>query len=505
LPQTKPNITSEQKINGKEKKGTNMMSSSVPKSFLFGSLPPSRQKSPSLSPSPSSSATSSTSPRSPRFSAVYTRPELSSLHSPPLAEIRARSGSTAEPPRKRSGTLSTIASFWEGRKDTEKEREREKEKHHKDDHKHDKKEQVRLHKEEKKEREKEKKRSFRSKEANTVISTEVLAAVQGLNDIQRSKPNTCSSPSSPRSPKTSPPSSPRLSKISPPSSPRLSKTSPPSSPRTPSSHPPSPSLTPTPEAPKKTERVKHKARSEGSLLSAIFSRKLDRGAIMQKSSSLIELKPVGVASSATTSKSGSAIEIGKKPGYFGVTLQEAMDLQKEKYPNLRVPVIIVKLTEAILLFEGCKAEGIFRVAGSTQQVQKMQQQFNVMNFDEISSDPHVLVGVLKQWLRELREPLIPNSIYAECLQCETTMECLKVIGKMPELNKVSFAHFVVFLRELAKPEHLPYTKMDVHNLCLVSAPVLFRCPSTDMAELVVNMQKEKVFLGLVLESPAFTE
>ena len=75
--------------------------------------------------------------------------------------------------------------------------------------------------------------------------------------------------------------------------------------------------------------------------------------------------------------------------------------------------------------------------------------------------------------------------------------------------------------------------MDVNSLCLVTAPVLFRyfkllfflsfffaffgsfiyvchlfivrfrCPSTDIAGLVVNNQREKLFLHLVLESPAF--
>ena len=69
---------------------------------------------------------------------------------------------------------------------------------------------------------------------------------------------------------------------------------------------------------------------------------------MQKSSSLIEMKQMIDA----TSKSGSALQLGKKQGYFGVTLHEAMEMQKEKFPNLLIPVIMPKLTEAILLFGG---------------------------------------------------------------------------------------------------------------------------------------------------------
>jgi len=156
-------------------------------------------------------------------------------------------------------------------------------------------------------------------------------------------------------------------------------------------------------------------------------------------------------------------------------------------------------------YDGCRTEGIFRVAGSSQLVTKLQLHYNDMNFDENSSDPHVLVGVLKQWLRELKDPLIPNTLYQECVECEAVEDCLKTIDKLPLLNKECFGHLVRFLRIIAKPENHEYTKMDVSNLCVVFAPVMFRCPTTDMAELIVSMQKERLFLAHVLESSAFGE
>jgi len=259
------------------------------------------------------------------------------------------------------------------------------------------------------------------------------------------------------------------------------------------------------EKPKEIVKLKEKsvwkekkAKSEGSLIASIFSKKL-----IDKSVSQIEMKSVPTATPPT--KSGSALNLVKsKPGYFGISLEDTMSLQKDRYPFSPIPVLLVKITEAIMLHDGFKTEGIFRVAGSSQQVAKLQQQFNDMNFGDVSTDPHVLVGVLKQWLRELKEPLIPNSIYYDCLQCESPEDTLQAIDKLPQLNKDTFGHLVLFLRELSRSEHQEFTKMNVHNLCLVSATVLFRCPSTDMAELMVNMQKEKVFLGLVLESSAFS-
>lgn len=469
-----------------------MQSSSVPRGFFFGSLS-------------SKQSSSSSSKSSPRYTSCIVSERVPGALHPPVAESRSRSGSTSERSegRKRSSTISStvdhLTSFWESKKEKHKEKEHEKkmekqatrdravskaiaiigkeptrlnERHDKKGHREESKSldihnnHYHQHQHNFNNQENSRVRS-NTKEASIVISSEVLEAVKGLPGFSPSSSSSVPSSSSTYIPYT--PSSTTVSFTA--SEPRVVRDG----------------------------RVKHKARSEGSLLSLIFSKRFDRGGLMQKSSSLIELKALP-APAPEAPKSGSALQIGKKPGYFGVTLQEAMDMQKEKYPNLRIPVIMVKLTEAILLFEGRKAEGIFRVAGSIQQIQKMQQQFNEMNFDEISSDPHVLVGVLKQWLRTLKEPLITNDIYSECLKCETPDDCVRAVSKMPELNQAALAHFVGFLRELSKPECLPFTRMDVHNLCLVSAPVLFRCPSTDMAELVVHMQKEKVFLGLLLES-----
>eukprot|EP00026_Physarum_polycephalum_P005822 Phypoly_transcript_05861.p1 GENE.Phypoly_transcript_05861~~Phypoly_transcript_05861.p1 ORF type:complete len:542 (+),score=112.68 Phypoly_transcript_05861:205-1830(+) len=538
-----------------------MQPAAIHKSFLFGPLSP--------------RSSSNTSPKSPRFSISFGRTEVipPTSPSPPLAETRPRSGSDSDHPKKRErgakdrrGTLSTtvdhIAALWHshGNKDEKKDKEERK-----DNQKEEKKEAERKHsgtrtraattpvmitgkgpgminekegKKVQKEAEKRKapsiderkvhtevdkngykevhyKRNIKrySRDANAVISTEVVGALKGLNEpkpktkpiippLSFTSPRTACPPS-PTSPRNIParptsPTSPRsLSSSSaptPPTSPR--ENSPPSSPKSSADNLRFSSLfTRSEPHQKERERVRHKARSEGSLLAAIFSKKLERGGLMQKSSSLIALSPL---ENRDIGKSGT-IQTGKKPGYFSVSLSEAMEMQKEKYPNLSVPVIMVKLTEAILQYGG-KTEGILRVTGNTQQVCKMQEQFNEMNFEEISKDPHVLAGVLKNWFRELREPLIPNCIYRDCLDCETPTECLTIINKMPELNKAVFAHFVGFLRELSKPEYLTYTKMDVNSLCLVSAPMLFRCPSTDMADLIVNMQKEKAFLGLALES-----
>ena len=45
---------------------------------------------------------------------------------------------------------------------------------------------------------------------------------------------------------------------------------------------------------------------------------------------------------------------------FGTTLEEVMDLQKEKFPEHHLPWVVTILTDAVLQLKGPLTEGIFR-------------------------------------------------------------------------------------------------------------------------------------------------
>ena len=85
---------------------------------------------------------------------------------------------------------------------------------------------------------------------------------------------------------------------------------------------------------------------------------------------------------------------------------------------------------------GHKTEGIFRVPGKNDEISRLKAQFNKvllrsawlslgriaqrsraprvcreqMDYTITSDDPNDLGGCLKMWFRELKDPLIPNSI-----------------------------------------------------------------------------------------------
>ena len=53
---------------------------------------------------------------------------------------------------------------------------------------------------------------------------------------------------------------------------------------------------------------------------------------------------------------------------FGNTLQEVMDLQRDIFPDRKIPWIQHTLSEQILLMQGKQTEGIFRVPADVDEV-----------------------------------------------------------------------------------------------------------------------------------------
>lgn len=74
-----------------------------------------------------------------------------------------------------------------------------------------------------------------------------------------------------------------------------------------------------------------------------------------------------------------------------------------------------------------KEEGILRLSGGKQRIEAFIQEFDEgkeVVFDKV--DPHVVSGVLKQFFRDLAEPIIPPRI---------NEQVLKVLGKTKKNQK----------------------------------------------------------------------
>jgi hypothetical protein len=68
---------------------------------------------------------------------------------------------------------------------------------------------------------------------------------------------------------------------------------------------------------------------------------------------------------------------------------------------------------------GLEIEGIYRLSGSAMHLQIFRDVFDkgeVPNFPGYNADAHVVAGLLKKFLREMAEPVIPFALYPKFLE-----------------------------------------------------------------------------------------
>jgi hypothetical protein len=171
-------------------------------------------------------------------------------------------------------------------------------------------------------------------------------------------------------------------------------------------------------------------------------------------------------------------------------------MQQQQFPKMHYPRILVFLVHSILRLNGCKSEGIFRVPGDADCIinLRLRLEKNEYNDDGIH-DPNVPAGLLKYWLRELGEPLIPELMYEDCIaHSDSAAHAQQVISSLPDINKRVAQFLIKFLQKVAEPEHQKHTKMSAQNLAMVFAPSFLRCPSDNPTYILEYTKHEQMFL-----------
>ncbi|CAG8575102.1 10612_t:CDS:10 [Paraglomus occultum] len=188
------------------------------------------------------------------------------------------------------------------------------------------------------------------------------------------------------------------------------------------------------------------------------------------------------------------------PSVFGEKLDDIMKLQKEKYPDLKIPRILPFLSVAILNLQGKTSEGIFRVPGDVDAVAELRLRIENNQYDIAGiTDPNIPSSLFKYWLRELAEPLIPSEFYDECIRSSDDVDAaIEIVKRLPEINRRVVAFTINFLQLFADPMTIKSTKMNTNNLAMVFAPSFLRCPSENLAVVFENTKYEQTFVKTLL-------
>ncbi|XP_069864390.1 unconventional myosin-IXb-like isoform X4 [Dipodomys merriami] len=176
--------------------------------------------------------------------------------------------------------------------------------------------------------------------------------------------------------------------------------------------------------------------------------------------------------------SGRKAEPGAEPGHFGVCVGS---LTSDK---ASVPVVLEKLLEHVEM-HGLYTEGLYRKSGAANRTRELRQ--------ALQTDPaavkledfpiHAITGVLKQWLRELPEPLMTFAQYGDFLRAvelpekqEQLAAIYAVLEHLPEANHTALERLIFHLVKVALLEDV--NRMSPGALAIIFAPCLLRCPDT---------------------------
>ncbi|XP_014277540.1 SLIT-ROBO Rho GTPase-activating protein 1 isoform X1 [Halyomorpha halys] len=173
------------------------------------------------------------------------------------------------------------------------------------------------------------------------------------------------------------------------------------------------------------------------------------------------------------------LNITTQPKLFGGSLGEYIDST-----NQDIPLIIRSCIRIINLY-GLHHQGIFRVSGSQVEINNFRDAFE-KGEDPLAditdaSDMNSVAGVLKLYLRELREPLFPIIYFEQFMdlaQLESkhdfVIKMKDLIQSLPRSVIIVMRYLFAFLNHLS--EFSDENMMDPYNLAICFGPTLVPVP-----------------------------
>jgi hypothetical protein len=153
--------------------------------------------------------------------------------------------------------------------------------------------------------------------------------------------------------------------------------------------------------------------------------------------------------------------------------------------------------------KGYQTEGIFRVPGDVGDMANLRIEIEHGDYSASKvSDAHVPGSLLKLWMRELEKPIVPTDMYdaaIDAAKADDPEKSVKIAESLPPLNRKVAFYIIQYLRDLAKPENVPATKMGTPNLAMVFAPNFLRCPSEDPSVIFSTQKHQQTFVKHLIE------
>ncbi|CAH1773515.1 unnamed protein product [Owenia fusiformis] len=190
----------------------------------------------------------------------------------------------------------------------------------------------------------------------------------------------------------------------------------------------------------------------------------------------------------------------KKNAIFGVDLETIV--KREKL-GTNVPILVMQCIDEIE-HRGLDVVGLYRLCGSAKRKVELREEFE-RDIRKVELSPNsvpdinVVTGILKDFLRELPEPIFTNSLYQMLLDAlsvrlpsdpgGSAKLMLSILECLPKANQETLAFLLDHLKKVANRAEA--NKMTTHNLAVCFGPVLL-CPALEnKSEIEVGLEFKK--------------
>nr|KAG5697306.1 hypothetical protein BaRGS_004972 [Batillaria attramentaria] len=174
-----------------------------------------------------------------------------------------------------------------------------------------------------------------------------------------------------------------------------------------------------------------------------------------------------------------------------------------------IPRLVVNCANEIER-RGLSEVGIYRVPGSDRECKDLKEKFLKGKSPNLSNimDVHTVCGCMKDFLRNLKEPLVTYALWPEfvraaehnCPQTSYDILC-EAINSLPTANRDTLAFLAQHLQKVAAS---PQCKMPITNLAKVFGPTVigYSCPEPEPMQMINETRKQAMVMEKLLELPA---
>ncbi|KAG5266356.1 hypothetical protein AALO_G00230100 [Alosa alosa] len=196
-------------------------------------------------------------------------------------------------------------------------------------------------------------------------------------------------------------------------------------------------------------------------------------------------------------------------GVFGRRLEETMECERVKGVCVRLAPLLVEQCVCFIRERGLSEEGLFRMPGQANLVKELQDAFDRGDKPQFDSntDVHTVASLLKLYLRELPEPVIPFTKYQDFISCAQLLlkdqeagllELGNQVKTLPQANYNLLKYICKFLDEVQS--YSDDNKMGVQNLATVFGPNILRSMTDDPVRMMEGTSQVQQLMTVLISA-----